>query len=277
MHSHIPLLVMFYLSDQSAVCVHSHIPLLVMFYQSDQSVICLHTYTLLLVMFYMSGQSVTNVHTYIPQLVMFYLSDQSVCTVTYHYWRCFTWVISQCAQWHTITGDVLPEWSVSVHSDIPLLAMFYLSDQSVCTVTYHYWRCFTWVISQRAQRQTITGNVLPEWSVSVHSDIPLLVMFYLSDQSAVCVPPAPLSLPRWTGWGPCCGLQQTWTLRQKDAVHTPTQRKQEVSLKYRLCMYKNKSAELLSYTMNCYNIILSTFLISKQNQYSTILFTRYCY
>ena len=224
MHSHIPLLVMFYLSDQSAVCVHSHIPLLVMFYQSDQSVICLHTYTLLLVMFYMSGQSVTNVHTYIPQLVM-----------------------------------------------------FYLSDQSVCTVTYHYWRCFTWVISQRAQRQTITGNVLPEWSVSVHSDIPLLVMFYLSDQSAVCVPPAPLSLPRWTGWGPCCGLQQTWTLRQKDAVHTPTQRKQEVSLKYRLCMYKNKSAELLSYTMNCYNIILSTFLISKQNQYSTILFTRYCY
>ena len=109
----------------------------------------------------------------------------SMRTATYHYWWCFTWVISQCAQRHTITGDVSPEWSVSVHSDIPLLAMFYLSDQSVCTLTYHYWQCFTWVISQRAQRQTITGDVLPEWSVSVHSDRPLLAMFYLSDQS-VC-------------------------------------------------------------------------------------------
>ena len=204
---------------------------------------------------------------------MFYLSDQSACTVTYHYWWCFTWVISQP---HTITSNVLPEWSVCVHSHIPLLVMFYLSDQSACTATYHYWWCFTWVISQRAQRHTTTGDVLPEWSVSVHSHIPLLVMFYLSDQSAVCVPPAPLSLPRWTGWGPCCGLQQPWTLDKKKPVHTQTQRKQEVSLKYRLCIKINQ----VNYWATPWTVTIlyfSTFLISQQNQYSVILFTRYYY
>ena len=69
-------------------------------------------------------------------------------------------------------------------------------------------------------------------SVSVHSHIPLLVRFYLSDQSAVFVPPAPLSLPRWTGWGPCCGLQQPWTLKQKKrCAHSDTKKTRSSKLK----------------------------------------------
>ena len=168
---------------------------------------------------------------------MFYLSDQSACTVTYHYWWCFTWVISQP---HTITSNVLPEWSVCVHSHIPLLVMFYLSDQSACTATYHYWWCFTWVISQCAQPHTITGDVLPEWSVS-----------------GMCASSTTLS-PQVDRLGALLWPSATLDPGQKKAgAHSDT-KKTRSKLKVQ-AMYKNKSGELLSYTMNCYNIILQYF------------------